>query len=83
MGLQKYCDHCKRFESENPKIVVTRYTLRNEVVREQKDGNRMGRVQQSAGGIDLCEECWTNIAKPRMNPHKSHGNGLRMMRETA
>lgn len=82
MGVQRYCDKCGRMESPGHPIGVRRYTLRYEVVREQKNSVRMGRIQQSAGGIDLCDECWTNICKPRMNLRKSHGkNHLAVVRE--
>lgn len=64
--IQRICDVCKRMKQRpDGTSSITRYTLRHE------EGTRFtGRKQLSAGGIDMCEECWTTICKPRMNANK-------------
>jgi hypothetical protein len=79
VSVRKVCDIC-HFARQTideatmePVSDVRRYTLRREIDQTQKMGNRTRRYQQSAGGIDLCGECWERICKPNMNPRKSHG----------
>jgi len=64
--IQRICDVCKHIKQRSDGTSsITRYTLRHE------EGTRLsGRKQLSAGGIDMCEECWTTICKPRMNANK-------------
>lgn len=72
MGEQKWCDVCRMFRQKvDGTPDVKRYTLRREVDQTRENGERPRRFQMSAGGIDLCGECWEKIAKPRMNPNKS------------
>jgi hypothetical protein len=82
MSTQKHCDKCgfSRQRVDGSSAVV-RYTLRREVdqTRPLADGRRAQRYQQSAGGIDLCDDCWESICKPRTNPNK----GRARLREIA
>lgn len=54
---------------------VVRYTLRREADQTRDNGTRHRRYQQSAGGIDMCSECWGRICQPRMNPRKARHIG--------
>lgn len=73
MSTQRACDVCG-FYRQRPdgSPAVLRYTLKRDVVDHRKDFTRYGRRQISSGGIDLCDECWERIGKPRMNARKSH-----------
>ena len=73
MGNQKFCDHCGFYKQRSDgSPAVLRYTLRRETDQTRANGQRTKRYQVSAGGIDLCDDCWTELCKPRMNPRKSH-----------
>ncbi len=77
MGMAKTCDICQMArqrldrETMQPVSDVVRYTLRREVDQTRDNGKRTRRYQQSAGGIDLCGECWGRICQPRTNPKKA------------
>lgn len=79
MATAKACDRCgfarQKLIDGQPVSAVTRYTLRREVdqTRPTERGVRSRRYQKSAGGIDLCDECWERICKPRTNPNKGRG----------
>jgi hypothetical protein len=77
MTTAKTCDVC-RFARQRmdpvtmqPVADVLRYTLRREDDQRREEGIRTKRYQKSAGGIDLCGECWERICKPNMNPNKA------------
>lgn len=78
MTVRKVCDICQmykqRTDPDTLEVVpdVRRYTLRREVDQKRDGGQRVGRYQMSAGGIDLCGDCWARICKPNMNPKKSN-----------
>lgn len=78
MATTRTCDVCSFARqtldpvTRQPVSDVRRYTLRREADQTREKGIRTGRYQQSAGGIDLCGECWGRICKPRMNPKKSN-----------
>jgi len=81
MGVRKVCDVCQLARQRvdpltmEPIPDVRRYTLRREVDQTRENGERTKRYQKSAGGIDLCGNCWERIAKPNMNPKKAHRSG--------
>ncbi len=83
MSTQKACDHCgfvrQKVVDGAPVSAVTRYTLRREVDQTvpTPGGGRERRYQKSAGGIDLCDDCWERIARPRTNPNKGRSTGFR------
>lgn len=58
MSLKRTCDMC------NGPRKVSRYTMAHKT-REHNDADPDRVSSISAGGIDLCEECWTRIARPR------------------
>lgn len=73
MSTQRACDVCHMFRQRaDGSVSVRRYTLRREDDQTRSNGLRLNRKQVSAGGIDLCHECWEKIAAPNLNPKKSH-----------
>jgi hypothetical protein len=65
--IQRICDVCKHIkQGVDGQTTIHRFTLRREV------GTRFTgtRRQVGAGGIDICDECWEKICKPRTNPNK-------------
>jgi hypothetical protein len=68
MSIQRICDVCSRIKQDaNGVSTIHRYTLR----REEGTRYTKTRKQTGAGGIDMCDECWTKICKPRTNANKS------------
>jgi hypothetical protein len=66
--IQRICDVCSRMKQDaNGVSTIHRYTLR----REEGTRYTKTRKQTGAGGIDMCDECWTKICKPRTNANKS------------
>jgi hypothetical protein len=76
MAVRKTCDICKMSRQRidpatlSPIDDVVRYTLRREMNQARESGGRTRRYQKSAGGIDLCGNCWDGICGPRTNPKK-------------
>lgn len=68
MSTQRACDVC-HFYRQRPDGTagVKRYTLRLD--QRARHGGRLG-TQKTMGSIDLCDQCWDSIAKPRTNPLK-------------
>jgi hypothetical protein len=65
--IQVICDVCKHIKQNmDGESTIHRYTLRRET------GTRFTgtRRQVGAGGIDMCDDCWTKICEPRTNPNK-------------
>lgn len=66
MTTLRACDVCKFYRQNGDGTeAVHRYHLRRD---DPGWRNHPPRKQGSRGGIDLCDECWTRIAKPRMRP---------------
>jgi len=70
VGVTKTCDVCRFSRQRIDPITnelrsdVVRYTLRYDKVNRKVNGV-VTRVQNSAGGIDLCGDCWQRICAPR------------------
>jgi hypothetical protein len=67
MSVQRICDVCHYIKQNvDGTTSVKRYSLRRE------EGKRFEKTRQqiSAGGIDMCDECWEKIGLPRTNPNK-------------
>lgn len=78
MSIARACDICRMSRQRidpvtmQPIVDVIRYNLRREVDQTSEMGRRTRRYQKSAGGIDMCGECWGRICQPRTNPKKAN-----------
>lgn len=63
MGSQRFCDICHFYRPD-----VKRYGLSIQVRSERRPNGRLYHRQHNMGGIDLCDECWTRVGKPKQRP---------------
>lgn len=71
MAVQRSCDKCGFYrQNRDGTPAVHRYTLERYVRRSdgklRKGRSTVGYTKQTRGGIDLCDGCWEQIAKPKM-----------------
>lgn len=64
MAVSRSCDVCGFYKQAlDGSSLVRRYSLlRSEADRRGRETNTRG-----AGGIDLCDECWEKVGKPKMH----------------
>lgn len=70
MTQQRACDVCGYYRQRvDGSSAVLRYGLSRQVPRSRDAEGRIefGR-ERSKGGIDLCDQCWERIAKPKTRP---------------
>jgi len=72
MVTRKHCDMCG---FTRPDIIT--YGL---MKQRKAEGER---TTYGAGSLDLCVECWTRHAKPKMRPKQRRGRGFMESREVA
>lgn len=84
--LQRSCDVCHFYRQKlDGTSAVNRYTLERQVKRPDgkvREGraNSVRYTSQTRGGIDLCDECWERIAKPKMRPELRGKTGPKQFR---
>lgn len=65
MATRKHCDICG-FTRPDIKTYGLAY--------QRKNGE--GKATYGAGSLDLCDECWTRTAAPKMRPGTKRGRGF-------
>jgi hypothetical protein len=64
MSIQRACDVCKFYRPS-----VETFGLRRQIPRGKIDGV-LHWTTAGAGSLELCDECWSKIGKPKMRPDK-------------
>lgn len=72
MGTQKFCDHCGFMrQNKDGTSAVHRYGLSRQVpdpTKTRRNGGQAFKRERHYGSIDLCDDCWNKIAKPKTRP---------------
>lgn len=63
MATVRTCDICGFIRGRGE---VKRYGLSRQIQERKGSGHR----HWSAGGLDICDQCWEVKAKPKMRPHR-------------
>ena len=70
MGTSRHCDICKLYKQlADGSSSVHRYSLRRPINHRKSNKTAQG-LPAAAGGIDLCDECWKNVASKNLSPAK-------------
>lgn len=84
MAVERVCDICHRSRKHptTGETNVRPYSVVRQITATERDNPALRfalkhvpqagekRTTYGAGAIDLCEECWTRIAKPKMKPQR-------------
>lgn len=72
MSLQRACDICKFFrQNVDGSPAVHRYGLSRQIpdpTRKRRSGAQAFKHVRRYGSIDMCDDCWEKIAKPKTRP---------------
>lgn len=74
MGTQRYCDVCKSYRMDRQgHSTIHRYGLSRQLpvpgkMRPNRPNSQAFKRERHYGSIDLCDQCWKEIAEPKTRP---------------